>query len=421
MMGCLTHRPDLQKEERVMFRTGMTCLLIAVAIPWIVTSQTGCAQGADGAEKTADQIAVDYLEAIGGLEAHLKHTTRRTEGMFTFVAANLPPWKMAFTQKAPNLSHTRIDIPGHGAFIEVCDGTVVWRNEPGKPTQQLQGWELKQKLRDAHFHGYVDLKSDYASMTYGGQEEIEGKVHDLLNCTFEDGDRETLYLDATTHLLARIKRPGPKITVEFADYMEVDGTPVASTVTVLHQAKTVVKLKIETVTHGVEVDDALFARPERGVRGAAGGGGRGRGGGRRFSEGGTALHVQPLVHTLDTDGSVMIDEKELEAGFLKMLDQHGENHVRLLKLFDGDGDGALGKKEAQAAREFLFGLSGVLLYDANQDWQVDDEEADKAWDQWGEGFERYNDGVLKRFDRNKDGELNAEETKAGREQLKRRR
>ena len=104
-----------------------------------------------------------------------------------------------------------------------------------------------------------------------------------------------------------------------------------------------------------------------------------------------------------------------------MLDQHGENHVRLLKLFDGDGDGALGKKEAQAAREFLFGLSGVLLYDANQDWQVDDEEADKAWDQWGEGFERYNDGVLKRFDRNKDGELNAEETKAGREQLKRRR
>jgi len=374
-----------------------------------------------------DEIVTEYVEAIGGLDAHKKHTTRKLEGLFTFVATNTPPWRMSITQKAPNLTHTWIEIPNHGEFTEGYDGTVAWKSEPNKGVHLAQGGELKQKQRDARFYGYVELKSQYQTLAVAGQEEVKGKVYDVLEGTFEDGSKETLYLDAQTHLLGLIKRKGSRVAIELNDYREQDGIQIASSVIIKHDSKTVVIMKIENVTHGIDVDDAIFAMPQGGA--ALGAADRrrqqaergGERGGRRFTEGSTLLYVQPLMQTLDTNANVTIEEKELEAGFLAMLDQHSQSYTMLLKLFDGDADGTLGKKEGQAAREFVFGLGKILLYDANRDWKVDDAEADKAWDQWSEAYERHNAGVLERFDKDRNGELSPEEAKIGLKQIRRRR
>ena len=114
-------------------------------------------------------------------------------------------------------------------------------------------------------------------------------------------------------------------------------------------------------------------------------------------------------------------EKVLEKGFLGLLEQSRASYGTLLKLFDEDKDGALSEKESQAVREFALGLAGTLLYDANGDWALDDSETDVAWEELGEAYQRHNEGVLRRFDKNRDGELSTEEAEAGRKQLERRR
>jgi len=133
-----------------------------------------------------------------------------------------------------------------------------------------------------------------------------------------------------------------------------------------------------------------------------------------FTEGDTVVYVETSVRNLDADGNLTVEEGELEKGFLGMLGQYEECHGVLLTLFDKNKDGAIGKDEGKAVRELVFSALEMMLYDQNRDGKVDDTEADQAWDSVAEQIERHNDGILRRFDRNKDGELSDDELKAGR-------
>jgi len=133
--------------------------------------------------------------------------------------------------------------------------------------------------------------------------------------------------------------------------------------------------------------------------------------GKMFTEGATMVYVQTVVQAFDTDKNIIIGEDELEKGFLGLLEQAEESHAKLLTLFDEDKDGSLGKKEQKAAREFFFHLASTLLCDANRDWKVGEKESEKAWDRLSDQYERHNETMVKKFDRNRDGELDPDETK----------
>jgi len=137
-----------------------------------------------------------------------------------------------------------------------------------------------------------------------------------------------------------------------------------------------------------------------------------------FTEGATLVYVETPIRNFDTNKNVTIEESELEQGFLGILEQFEECHGMLLKLFDENKDGGLSETEGQAVREFVFGLAGALLYDANRDWKVDDSETDEAWGKLADQCERHNSGVTKRFDANHDGVLSEEEAKTARERTR---
>lgn len=147
-------------------------------------------------------------------------------------------------------------------------------------------------------------------------------------------------------------------------------------------------------------------------------GGGGKRDGKAFVEGATRLYIQTLIQNLDTDKNSTVDEAELQKGYLAILEQHDERYKMLVKLFDKDKDGALNKQESQAARTFVFGLAGLLRYDRNRDWKVDDSESDKAWEQLAGESERHNAGTLKRFDKDGDGKLSPEEAEGARNAIR---
>lgn len=125
--------------------------------------------------------------------------------------------------------------------------------------------------------------------------------------------------------------------------------------------------------------------------GQAGGQGPQESGDGVFAEGATQVRVETLLRSFDADRNLSIEEAELDQGFQGMLTRFEGCRGPLLKLFDGDLDGTLNPREAQTAREFVFGSAGMLLYDTNRDWRVDDEEANRGWEKLAEKAARQNE------------------------------
>ncbi len=209
---------------------------------------------------TVDELIAAYHKAMGGFEANKKITTRRISGTLS-MAGTTEPWKMTFTQKAPDLAHNKIEIPGFGHAFEGHDGKVAWKSNASEGSVELQGAERTQKVRDYQFHKYLDLKSEFKTVTSKGRQTIERKTYDVLAVTREAGSSETLYFDVGTHLLSMVKHPD--FTIELSNYQKTDGIPYPCT-NVLSTADgtTMLTVSFDKVEHGVKVDDAIFAMPK---------------------------------------------------------------------------------------------------------------------------------------------------------------
>ena len=228
-----------------------------VELAW---KQTRRKEAARAGDVTFDEIVAQHLKAVGGDKAVKRLKTRKRTG--TLSAAGSGPLKMTILQqKSSNLVHVTIEVPDVGSVTEGFDGKIAWKKEPGKETRTIVGEERKSKLRDYIFNRYIDLKSQYKSLAYQGQENIDGKQYDVLECVYEDGTEEAVYLDVKTHLIA-MTRMGPA-TISMSDYKEVDGVQIPHSWAIsLGTGPTSLKVTFDEVKHGVEIDDAMFTMPE---------------------------------------------------------------------------------------------------------------------------------------------------------------
>lgn len=212
-----------------------------------------------GKAPTVEELIASYHESIGGLEANKKITTRRREG--TFSQFDSPPEKITVIQKAPDLGLTKIEIAGFGEALEGTDGKVVWKSNPVEGTVELQGAERVQKLRDYQFHKYLDLKSEFKTLTSKGRETMEGTTYDVLEAVREDGSSEMLFFHAWKHQLALVKLAD--FTIEMTNYREIDGIFYSATTSVvLPDGRTVMVGNFTKIEHGIKVDDSLFGKPK---------------------------------------------------------------------------------------------------------------------------------------------------------------
>ena len=88
-------------------------------MPILLLSLASCDRKADA---SADEIVAKCLEAMGGIEANKKQTTRKMEGSITLMGTT---GRFTVTQKAPNLKHTVSETPAFGVVHEGFDGKVL--------------------------------------------------------------------------------------------------------------------------------------------------------------------------------------------------------------------------------------------------------------------------------------------------------
>ena len=161
-----------------------------------------------------------YVQAIGGRDAVLRHSTIRYVGTFEMPAAGMKG-DLSVVQAAPNKMAMTMTIPGMGQMSNGFDGTTGWSVNPMQGPRVLEGRELEQLREDAGPTAMLRSTDRIRSAetveltTLGGQSCYKVKItYNSGRESFDCYSRETGLLVGTTQ-----RQESPMGTVEVTTVM----------------------------------------------------------------------------------------------------------------------------------------------------------------------------------------------------------
>ena len=221
--------------------------------------------------QNADEIIKKHIDAIGGMT---KIKSIKSEKMIV----NMETQGMQFTVQVinarPNKTRTEVEIMGQKQ-IQAFDGNQGWYINPmsGRETVELMNADqVKEMKKEADFDGpLVDYKEKGHTITYEGEEDIDGSPCLHLKLLTKDNQTTHYYFDKDSYLLVLEKtkqkmEDGSEVENEqaFSNYKDVSGTMrphgIEQRATIQGQ-KMSTPMKISEYQLNVETPDALFAVP----------------------------------------------------------------------------------------------------------------------------------------------------------------
>lgn len=233
----------------------------------LLTAQAPAPAPPDPATLTVDQVVAKFFEAQGGV-AKLKaiqsrHITGHIEGLpdpITFDQLNARPDRIRLATRT-EAKAAADGQPAQAASTQVktFDGKAGWAWSDTDAPRVLEPEEIK--VLDADFDGpLMDYAAKGNKVEYKGLQTFQNQKALVLKVTLKDKRVQTMYLDPKTFLkFAQVNGEGKAGTeLDFWDYQEVDGVPMAYTVIIGP-----VSVRVDKITLNVPVSDADFAPPQK--------------------------------------------------------------------------------------------------------------------------------------------------------------
>ena len=236
-----------------------TTILAAQAIP---TSPT-----MDPASMTLDQVLARCFEAQGGLAKLKAIQSRRITGHIEGL-----PDPVSFDQLNARPDRIRLEThtdakaatPDTAAVpastqVKTFDGRVGWAWSNTEDARVMAPEEVQ--VLDADFDGpLVDAAAKGNRIKYLGIKEFQNQKALVLKVTLKDKRVQTMYFDPKTFLkFAQVNGEGKAGTeLDFWDYQQVQGIPIAFTVIIGP-----VSVRVDKITLNVPVTDADFQPPKK--------------------------------------------------------------------------------------------------------------------------------------------------------------
>ncbi|MGC9972899.1 MAG: hypothetical protein ABSE56_20145 [Bryobacteraceae bacterium] len=211
---------------------------------------------------TVDQILAKSIEATGGKAAEEKLTSRVAKGTIDVVTFGVSG-PVEIYAKAPNKTFTRSTFEGYGEVLQGYDGKTGWVKTPDAGLREMSGAELDRTRRNADFYRALHLKDQYAKMSVTGKGKVGDREAFIVEAKPTEGGAEKFYFDTQTGLMLRSDFPddsGGQTAISLEDYKVVDGVKIPHTIRSESPAISLV-IKFTEVQHGVDIDEAKFAKP----------------------------------------------------------------------------------------------------------------------------------------------------------------
>lgn len=234
--------------------------LLGVFLVGLITSPGLADKGKEVLEK--------MIEASGGrkLLSGIKDMTM--SGTMEITMAGMSG-SMTIYSKEPN--KMRMDMEVMGMVISTAyDGETAWVTNPATgATEELSGEAADQVVRQSLGNEALLLNPEKFGITYTykGEEKVDDKDCVVLEVTYSDGHTATLYIDAKTYLMYKVKQTSlTQMGVEadsdvyLSDYKDVGGMKIAHTMKVFQDGQEAVTMTFTEVKFNTGIDDSLFKK-----------------------------------------------------------------------------------------------------------------------------------------------------------------
>ena len=215
-----------------------------------------------GSGATIDQVLAKYLEAVGGVEAIKKISSRVEKGHITAMGDESA---IELFMKAPDKRISIMHTP-RGDSITAFDGKAGWLGNAGRPPRDMGAGEAAGARLDADFYFATHLRETFNQLRPGRPEKIGDRDANVVMALREDQPPVRLYFDQGTGLLVRMVRyvetPLGRMPtqIDYADYRSVDGIKIPFRWT-LSRPNGRFTIQVDEVRQNVPVPDEKFAKP----------------------------------------------------------------------------------------------------------------------------------------------------------------
>ena len=236
-------------------------------IPGLLGAQAPAPAPPDPATWTADQVLAKFFEAQGGVAKLKAIQSRRITGHIeglpdpvSFDQINARPDRIRLLTKTEAKPATK-DSPAVPAATQVktFDGKGGWAWSDTESPRALEPEEVQ--VLDADFDGpLMDYASKGNKVEYLGLQTFQNQKALVLKVTLKDKRVQTMYLDPKSFLkFSQVNGEGKAGTeLDFWDYQEVEGIPMAYTVIIGP-----VSVRVDKILLNPMVSDADFQPPKK--------------------------------------------------------------------------------------------------------------------------------------------------------------
>jgi len=238
-----------------------------VAIP-IIAEGTPAVESAPGENTSttnaplAEQIIAKYVEAIGGVAALQKISTRQEKGTINISGRNLP---IEILSRIGGKQLTVIHLP-NGDSITTYDGTSGWTSAPNRPVHEIPALEVASAQPEVDLLLPLHMKEFFNEVKTVATERIAGRESHVVAGMNSGEIAAKFYFDKESGYLLRIlrytKSPlGRNPTqIDYSDFRTLDGLKVPFQETIA-RPNSRLTVQIEDAKFNVPVDETKFVRP----------------------------------------------------------------------------------------------------------------------------------------------------------------
>ena len=183
---------------------------LSLLVPLLLVASHLTSRAADTAPATKDaaevklppakEIVARFVQASGGRENWLKHTSQKSSGKFILAGQGLNGDMEAFAAK-PDKLVIKLRLPGLGEVLNGFDGKVGYSVDAATGPRLLEGKELEQLREQADFYSVLHDDKNFKSMVTVAAETFEGQDCYRVKLVRTSGDEITEFFDRKSGFL----------------------------------------------------------------------------------------------------------------------------------------------------------------------------------------------------------------------------
>ena len=222
-----------------------------------------------GSGQTAKEIIRKMIEVQGGKKVFESIKDMTLSGNLEMVQQGLSG-SLTVYKKEPDKTRRDIEIMGM-IITQAYDGETAWGvNIQTGNTEVMEEEQAAEMKRESYpVVSWLYPEKYGFTFNYKGKETIEGKDYFVIEETYPDGFKATLYVDTKTYLTykAKVKTIGPmgyEVEAEqfTSDYKKIDGMTIAHTMISFIEGEEFMKVTLTDVTFNTGLEDSFFEMKE---------------------------------------------------------------------------------------------------------------------------------------------------------------